>query len=85
MFKRELFQGNLPESARISDLKNLNCKSLFNWRAQGFPRGQAVVAKYNALDRVGCGIKFENISGVGVNGSLVPVFFTKNGKEVRSC
>ena len=31
-------------------------------------------------DRVGCGIKFENISGLNV--SLIPVFFTKNGKEV---
>jgi len=31
-------------------------------------------------DRVGCGVKFENISGLNV--SLIPVFFTKNGKEV---
>jgi len=40
------------------------------------------VAKYQPLDRVGCGIKFENISGI--NGSFVPVFFTKNGKEICS-
>lgn len=47
---------------------------------KGRPRGQPNGKIYHTGDRVGCGIKFENTSGF--NGSLVPVFFTKNGKEI---
>lgn len=36
-----------------------------------------------AGDRMGCGIKFEQISPEN-DPSSVPVFFTKNGKEVCS-
>ncbi|XP_023326347.1 SPRY domain-containing protein 3 isoform X2 [Eurytemora carolleeae] len=47
---------------------------------KGRPRGQVNGGKFMTGDRVGCGVKFENISGLNV--SLIPVFFTKNGKEI---
>ena len=34
-----------------------------------------------AGDRVGCGVKFEAVAK-GLQASMVPVFFTRNGKEV---
>ncbi len=39
-------------------------------------------AKCNAGDRVGCGIKFEQVYEDSSPKQMVPVFFTKNGKEV---
>jgi len=51
---------------------------------KGRPRGQPLTVKYETGDRVGCGIKFDSIPGIGLNGSLLPVFFTRNGKEVCS-
>ena len=34
-------------------------------------------------DRVGCGVKFDAIAkNSGLAASMVPVFFTKNGKEI---
>lgn len=47
---------------------------------KGRPRGQPFGSRCQTGDRVGCGLKTENISGL--HGSLVPVFFTKNGKEI---
>jgi len=49
---------------------------------KGRPRGQSNGKIYQAGDRVGCGVKFDHISGA--NGALLPVFFTKNGKEICS-
>ena len=34
-----------------------------------------------AGDRIGCGVKFEAVAK-GLQASMVPVFFTRNGKEV---
>ena len=48
---------------------------------QGRPRGHSVGKVWQAGDRVGCGIKVESLSAG--NGAFVPVFFTKNGKEVN--
>ncbi|XP_042866168.1 SPRY domain-containing protein 3-like isoform X3 [Penaeus japonicus] len=47
------------------------------------PRGVVFGPRCGAGDRMGCGIKFEQISPEN-DPSSVPVFFTKNGKEVGS-
>ena len=46
-------------------------------------RGRKFGEKCKAGDRVGCGIKFEQVFGDGTPRQMVPVFFTRNGKEVR--
>ena len=50
---------------------------------KGRPRGQPFGPKCQAGDKVGCGVKFDAISkNPGLSASMVPVFFTKNGKEI---
>ena len=50
---------------------------------KGRPRGQPFGPKCQAGDRIGCGVKFDAISkNAGLSASMVPVFFTKNGKEI---
>jgi len=50
---------------------------------KGRPRGQAFGPKCQVGDRVGCGVKFDAIAkNSGLAASMVPVFFTKNGKEI---
>ena len=50
---------------------------------KGRPRGQAFGPKCQAGDKVGCGVKFDAISkNSGLSASMVPVFFTRNGKEI---
>jgi len=50
---------------------------------KGRPRGQPFGPRCQVGDRVGCGIKFDAISkNAGLHASMVPVFFTKNGKEI---
>ncbi len=45
-------------------------------------RGRMFGAKCNSGDRVGCGIKFEQVYDDSSPKQMVPVFFTRNGKEV---
>ena len=50
---------------------------------QGRPRGKVLSGlgkTWQSGDRIGCGIQMESLSAG--NGAFVPVFFTKNGKEV---
>ncbi|CAL4101713.1 unnamed protein product, partial [Meganyctiphanes norvegica] len=47
------------------------------------PRGVVFGPRCGAGDRMGCGIKFDQHSPEN-DPSLVPVFFTKNGKEIGS-
>lgn len=51
---------------------------------KGRPRGQPFGARCNTGDRVGCGVKFDSVAKnpAPLHASLVPVFFTKNGKEL---
>jgi len=48
---------------------------------KGRPRGQPFGPRCQAGDRIGCGVKFEAVAK-GLQASMVPVFFTRNGKEV---
>ena len=45
-------------------------------------RGRKFGEKCKAGDRVGCGVKFEQVFEDGTPRQMVPVFFTRNGKEV---
>jgi len=51
---------------------------------KGRPRGQPFGARCSTGDRVGCGVKFDAVAKnpAPLHASLVPVFFTKNGKEL---
>ena len=50
---------------------------------KGRPRGQPFGPKCQVGDRVGCGVKFDAVAkNSGLSASMVPVFFTKNGKEI---
>jgi len=50
---------------------------------KGRPRGQPYGPRCSAGDRVGCGVKFEVVAkNSGLHTTMVPVFFTKNGKEL---
>lgn len=50
---------------------------------KGRPRGQPFGPRCQGGDRVGCGIKFESVSkNAGLQAAMVPVFFTRNGKEI---
>ena len=50
---------------------------------KGRPRGQPFASRCQAGDRIGCGVKFEAVAkNPGLQASMVPVFFTRNGKEV---
>ena len=48
-------------------------------------RGRKFGEKCKNGDRVGCGIKFDQVLEGGVPCQMVPVFFTRNGKEVSLC
>ena len=48
---------------------------------KGRPRGQPFGPRCQPGDRIGCGVKFEAVAK-GLQASMVPVFFTRNGKEV---
>jgi len=48
---------------------------------KGRPRGQPFGPRCRAGDRIGCGVKFDAVAK-GLQASMVPVFFTRNGKEV---
>jgi hypothetical protein len=51
---------------------------------KGRPRGQPFGPRCQAGDRVGCGVKFDAVArkAGGLQASMVPVFFTRNGKEL---
>ena len=50
---------------------------------KGRPRGQPFGPRCQTGDRIGCGVKFEVVSkNSGLHASMVPVFFTRNGKEL---
>ena len=49
---------------------------------KGKPRGQAFGSRCQTGDKVGCGIKFEAVSKKPLSSGMMPVFFTKNGKEI---
>ncbi|KFM80855.1 SPRY domain-containing protein 3, partial [Stegodyphus mimosarum] len=48
------------------------------------PKGVIFGPKCETGDRIGCGIKFENISSQDNQRHFILVFFTKNGKEIGS-
>ncbi|GAB6026660.1 SPRY domain-containing protein 3, variant 2 [Chamberlinius hualienensis] len=53
---------------------------------KGRPKGSNFIAKCEIGDRIGCGIHFNKITSQDQDSDkpLVPVFFTKNSKEVSS-
>lgn len=61
----------------VFDNATVLCFRLYKAR----PRGMVFGPRCGAGDRMGCGVKFEQLSP-GSDPSSVPVFFTKNGKEV---
>ena len=55
------------------------CTRLYKAKGHGRPFGQPC----DVGDRMGCGIKFEQVKDdAAALRHVVPVFFTKNGKEV---
>lgn len=49
---------------------------------KGRSRGSTFIAKGEVGDRIGCGIRFEQAFPLDQQRPVVPVFFTKNGKEI---
>ena len=70
IFKNDLLKNKF--------MRCLLCFRLF--KANG--RGRAFGPKCNVGDKVGCGVKFDQMREEDAAKQVVPVFFTRNGKEV---